>query len=67
MPDDSLEDYVRQVGHLPERMEDTRDIDEEREGLQNRNQPPEPKTAAGEDDEDISDEVIEEAKKRLGR
>lgn len=67
VPDDSLEDYVRQVGHLPERMEDTRDIDEEREGLQNRNQPPEPKTAAGEDDEDISDEVIEEAKKRLGR
>ena len=67
VPDDGLEDYVRQVGHLPERTEDARDIDEERERQQNRNQPPEPKTAAGKDDEDISDEVVEEAKKRLGR
>lgn len=67
VPDDGLEDYVRQVGHLPERTEDTRDIDEERERQQNRDQPPEPKTAAGKDDKDISDEVVEEAKKRLGR
>lgn len=67
VPDDSLEDYVRQVGHLPERTEDARDINVERERQQNRNQPPEPETVAGKGDEDISDEVIKEAKKRLGR
>lgn len=67
VPDDGLEDYVRQVGHLPERTEDTRDIDEERERQQGQNQPPELETAAGKGDDDISDEVIGEAKKRLGR
>lgn len=69
VPDDGLEDYVRQVGHLPERTEDTRDIDEERERQQNRNQPPESETTAGKEQEgeEISEEVIEEAKKNLGR
>lgn len=71
VPDDSLEDYVRQVGHLPERTVDTRDIDGQREKQQQQNQPPEPKTAAGKDSEDeeeeIPDDVVEAAKRRLGR
>ena len=31
VPDDGLEDYIRQVGHLPERTTDTRTPDEARE------------------------------------
>lgn len=42
-----------------------------REEQQGQNEPPEPETAAGkepkEDDEEISEEVVEAAKKRLGR
>ncbi len=69
VPDDGLEDHVRQIGHLPERTEDTRQIDEKREKQQNQNQPPEPEKAAGkkQEGEEISEEVIEEAKKNLGR
>ena len=71
VPDDSLEDYVRQIAKLPERTEDTREISDERNKQQNQNEPPEPETAAGkepkEKDEEISEEVIEAAKKRLGR
>lgn len=69
VPDDGLEDYVRQIGHLPERTEDTRHIDEKRKKQQNQNQPPEPETAAGKEQEgeEISEEMIEEAKKSLGR
>ena len=77
VPDDGLEDYIRQVGHLPERTSDTRSIDERRKDLQERNEPPEPETAAGEEPEDGSsgtteeipdeDEKAEAAKKRLGR
>ena len=71
VPDDGLEDYVRQVGHLPERTSDTREIDRTRKEQQEQNQPPEPETAAGtdtgEEGEEIPDEKVEEAKKRLGR
>ncbi len=67
VPDDGLEDFVRQVGHLPERIEDTRDGDENRKRQQDQNQPPEPDASAEQEEEEISDEVIEEAKKRLGR
>jgi phage gp29-like protein len=71
VPDDGLEDYIRQVGHLPERTTDDRNIDERRKEQQEQNQPPEPKTSAGkepvEGEEDITEEQIEEAKKRLGR
>lgn len=71
VPDDGLEDYVRQVGHLPDRTEDTRDIDRKRQEQQEQNQPPEPETAAGtepnEEGGEIPDEKVEEAKKRLGR
>jgi phage gp29-like protein len=73
VPDDDLEDFVRQVGHLPNRTKtyDNRDISEERRRLQNQNEPPEPNTAAGKDDnsttEEFVEDVVEEAKKRLGR
>ena len=71
VPDDGLEDYIRQVGHLPERTSDTREIDNTRQEQQEQNQPPEPETATGKDEnaegEEISDEKIKAAKKRLGR
>lgn len=71
IPDDGLEDYIRQVGHLPERTSDTRTIDGKRETQQMQNQPPEPETAAGnepeEEGEEIPEDVAEAAKRRLGR
>lgn len=72
VPDDGLEDYIRQVGHLPERTSDTRTPDEGRRQQQERSQPPEPEPAAGSgDNEDIGDEIPEgkkeAAKRRLGR
>lgn len=71
VPDDSLEDYIRQVGHLPTRTSDTREIDGRRKVQQEKNQPPEPETAAGTEpdgeSEENLDEKIKEAKKRLGR
>lgn len=47
VPDDGLEDYIRRVGHLPERTVDSREMDFQREKQQNQNQPPEKDTAAG--------------------
>ena len=71
VPDDGLEDYVRQVGHLPERTADTGEIDHARQEQQDQNQPPEPETAAGtgpnEEEEEIPKEEAKAAKKRLGR
>ena len=71
VPDDSLEDYVRQAGHLPERTVDTRKIDRNRQDQQDQNQPPELETAAGtnpsKNDNDVSEEMIKAAKNRLGR
>ena len=71
IPDDGLEDFVRQVGHLPERTSDDISIDERRCDLQQQNQPPEPSTAAGTDSEEEEQKYIEEetkaAKRRLGR
>lgn len=71
VPDDGLEDYIRQIGHLPERVSDTRQEDPQRKDQQQQNQPPDPVTAAGSEpkdgDEEIPDDVAEAAKKRLGR
>ena len=71
VPDDGLEDYIRQVGHLPERTSDTRELDRTRQDQQEQNQPPEPETAAGtepnEDDEEIPEDKVKAAKRRLGR
>ncbi len=67
IPDDGLEDYIRQVGHLPERTSDTREPDRMRQEQQEQSQPPEPAAGAGQSEEEISHDKIEEAKKRLGR
>ncbi len=71
IPDDGLEDYVRQVGHLPERTFDTKEIDHMRQKQQEQNQPPDPKTAVDSETvregDEIPDKKAEEAKKRLGR
>ena len=71
VPDDGLEDYIRQVGHLPERTTDDRTIDQRRKQQAEQNQPPEPEIAAGDDKngegEEIPDNVVEAAKRRLGR
>lgn len=74
IPDDGLEDYIRQIGNLPERVEsndNARRTPEARQSQQEQNQPPEPETAAGtsskEKGEEIPDSVVEAAKKRLGR
>lgn len=71
VPDDGLEDYIRQVGHLPERTADDRNIDQRRKEQAQQNQPPEPETAAGNEPDDeggeIPSEVSEAAKRRLGR
>ena len=71
VPDDGLEDYIRQAGHLPERTADTREIDRTRQEQQEQNQPPEPETAAGTEpdgeEEEIPEDKVKAAKKRLGR
>lgn len=71
VPDDGLEDYVREVADLPERTEDTRIISGARQTQQNQNEPPEPEVTPGNPDEsnpeEIPDEKVQAAKKRLGR
>lgn len=69
VPDDGLEDYVRQVGHLPKRTFETREIDPDRQKQQEQNQPPDPEMDEGksEEEEEIEKERIEAAKNRLGR
>ncbi len=64
VPDDGLEDYIRQVGHLPERTSDTRKFDDVRQRQQEQNYPPEFKTAAATEPEE---DEIKAAKRRLGR
>lgn len=71
VPDDGLEDYIRQVGHLPERTTDNRTVDQRRKQQAEQNQPPEPETAIESDEngkgKEIPDDVVEAAKRRLGR
>ncbi len=71
IPDDGLEDYVRRVGHLPERTYGNTEIDSIRQKQQEQNQPPDPKTAVDSETvregDEIPDKKAEEAKKRLGR
>lgn len=66
VPDDGLEDYVRQVGHLPERTVDSREINPERQKQQNQYEPPEEDVEYQEEPE-ADEEKVKEAKKRLGR
>ncbi len=65
VPDDGLEDYIRQAGHLPARTFDTREIDRTRQEQQEQNQPP--GTKPSEEGEEIPDEMQKAAKRRLGR
>ena len=65
VPDDGLEDYVREAAGLPERTSDTRTIDDKRVKQQNQNEPPD--LGLEEDEEELSEETIKSAKSRLGR
>lgn len=64
-------DYIRQIGHLPERTSDTRETERTRQEQQEQSQPPEPEIAAensrNSDDGEVPDNVVEAAKRRLGR
>ena len=65
VPDEALEDYVREAANLPERtnFEDTRVRDEERE--KQRRAPESSKSSLEVDPEE--NQEVEEARKRLGR
>lgn len=68
VPDDGLEDYIREVGNLPECTGSGRDIAPQRGKQQIQNQPPENEDI---EEEEISEEEdakkAAEAKRRLGR
>lgn len=72
IPDESLEDYVRQLGKLPKRTTDTVPMEARRAAQQQGNEPPEPETAAGkghdgEESFEDSGSHVSAARKRLGR
>lgn len=72
IPDESLEDYVRQLGKLPKRTTDTVPMEARRAVQQQGNEPPEPETAAGkghDGEEGFEDNGshVSAARKRLGR
>ena len=72
IPDESLEDYVRQLGKLPKRTTDTVPMEARRAAHQQGNEPPEPETAAGkghDGEEGFEDNGshVSAARKRLGR
>ena len=72
IPDESLEDYVRQLGKLPKRTTDTVPMEARRAAQQQGNEPPEPETAAGkghDGEEGFVDDGshVSAARKRLGR
>ena len=72
VPDESLEDYVRQLGKLPKRTTDTVPMEARRAAQQQGNEPPEPETAAGkghDGEEGFEDNGshVSAARKRLGR
>lgn len=72
IPDESLEDYVRQLGKLPKRTTDTVPMEARRAAQQQGNEPPEPETAAGkghDGEEGFEDNGsrVRAARKRLGR
>lgn len=72
IPDESLEDYVRQLGKLPKRTTDTVPMEARRAAQQQGNELPEPETAAGkghDGEEGFEDNGshVSAARKRLGR
>ena len=66
VPDESLEDYVREIANLPERTTDNRDIYGTGGKASEKGQ-----TSAGkapnDEDEEIPEEIVDAAKRRLGR
>lgn len=65
VPDDGLEDYVREAAGLPERTSDTRTIDDKRVKQQNQNEPPD--LGLEEEEKELPEETIKSAKTRLRR
>lgn len=67
IPDEQLEDYVREAAHLPERLqtEDKRVSDEKRE--EQRRKPESSRNGQDEEDEDDIEKRLEEAFQMLGR
>ncbi len=68
IPDEGMEDYVREIGNLPMRTDDTRQEDDQRRQLRTANRetstPAEAKEEAGIEDEG---EKVKAARRRLGR
>lgn len=71
IPDDGLEDFVRETANLPDRTENSHEISELRRQQQNQNEPPESQVTPGSgkegEPEELPDKQIQAAKKRLGR
>lgn len=66
IPDDELEDYVREIGNLPAKVESERETEPKREEQQRQAQPPDVVHEENQE-EDEEEEKMQEAKKRLGR
>lgn len=68
IPDENLEDYVREIGNLPERTSIPDERREDPKRTEQRRKPEElPDVQPEENEEEQDDNVVEEAKKRLGR
>jgi len=71
IPDEGLEDYIRAAADLPERKSDFREVSEIRRQQANKPNPPEPQVEPGKENgegkTELSEEEIQNARKRLGR
>lgn len=65
IPDEALEDHVRQIANLPERTNDRTDSRER--DLEREKQRRQPEIAPAQKEEEFQEEEIEAAKRRLGR
>lgn len=73
IPDDGLEDFIRQIGHLPSRVSDTRTSSELRDNKSTGYQMftdkdnQKDKGDIEDDDFEVPEDVVQAAKRRLGR
>lgn len=67
IPDEQLEDYIRDVAKLPERTNDQTDNRKKNPRREQLRREPERDYSEGKTDSEESEKKIEEAKKRLGR
>ncbi len=67
IPDEQLEDYIRDVAKLPERTNDQTDSRKKNPRREQLRREPERDYSEGKTDPEESEKKIEEAKKRLGR